>query len=228
MSADYRLAPQVGIEDIFQDVQDCVYFIRTELALHIGIKLLDTNRLAVSGSSAGGYLALLAGLYIKPKPSVILCMYPITDPLGKFFTTRRTNINVPGGRSDHLLVAEFLDLQADAVANNAPGDESNRNKLYNYMLEKGNLASLLQILDESQDCFRISKNVLAHGLPPTYIVHPDADEDVGIDQTDELVGVMVGLKLEVCYNRLHNLSHFFDLAENVELEDMYEFFLKYV
>jgi dipeptidyl aminopeptidase/acylaminoacyl peptidase len=56
----------------------------------------------------------------------------------------------------------------------------------------------------------------------------DGDQDVGIDQSDEVVGVMVGLGMEVAYKRVHGPSHFFDLDEQVELEDMYRFLLKHL
>ncbi|MGG6495956.1 UNVERIFIED_CONTAM: alpha/beta hydrolase, partial [Bacteroidetes bacterium 56_B9] len=68
ISADYRLAPQASIREIMQDVQDCIAFIRTQLPSILGKDKADVSRLAVSGSSAGGYLALLAGLYVEPKP----------------------------------------------------------------------------------------------------------------------------------------------------------------
>jgi acetyl esterase/lipase len=225
VSADYRLAPQVGIKDIFEDVRDCIGFIRTELAEHTGPGVLDTHRLAVSGSSAGGYLSLLAGLYVNPKPKVILCIYPITDPLGNFFTISQLH-TLGAARTDPALIAEFLDPQSQVVANSAPGEESNRNKMYNYMLEKANLAALLRT--GSGDEFRIARSIFQCGLPPTYIVHPDGDKDVGVDQSDEVAGVMVGLKMEVCYKRVHGLSHFFDLDDQVQLEDMYEFLLKHL
>ncbi|KAF4217759.1 hypothetical protein CNMCM6457_004270 [Aspergillus fumigatiaffinis] len=225
ISADYRLAPQVGIKDIFEDVRDCIGFIRTELAEHTGPGVLDTHRLAVSGSSAGGYLSLLAGLYVNPKPKVILCIYPITDPLGNFFTISQLH-TLGAARTDPALIAEFLDPQSQVVANSAPGEESNRNKMYNYMLEKANLAALLRT--GSGDEFRIARSIFQCGLPPTYIVHPDGDKDVGVDQSDEVAGVMVGLKMEVCYKRVHGLSHFFDLDDQVQLEDMYEFLLKHL
>jgi len=168
VSADYRLAPQVGVQDVLEDVLDCIAFIRTELATHGGPDVLDTNRIAVSGSSAGGYLAILAGLYVEPKPKVILGIYPITDPLGGFFTTSQLDA-LGKARSDPASVAAFLDPQSDVVANSAPGDESNQNKMYNYMLEKANLAALLRI-GPGDDTFRIAKSIFQRGLPPTYIV----------------------------------------------------------
>lgn len=75
VSADYRLAPQASVGEILDDVKDCIKFIRNELSSHVDKGVLDVSRLAVSGSSAGGYLALLAGLYADPKPNVILPIY---------------------------------------------------------------------------------------------------------------------------------------------------------
>lgn len=226
VSADYRLAPQVSVQDIFEDVRDCITFIRTELATHTSPGSLNTNRLAISGSSAGGYLSLLAGLYVDPKPKVLLPIYPITDPLGTFFTTSQLQ-KLGSSRTDQATITEFLDPKADVVSNSAPGGGSKRNKMYNYMLEKANLAALLHIVP-GDDRFRIAKNIFDHRLPPTYIVHPDGDQDVGVEQSDEVVGVMIGLGLEVGYMRVHGQSHFFDLDDIIELEEMYTFMLRHL
>ncbi|KAF4458220.1 alpha beta-hydrolase [Fusarium albosuccineum] len=173
------LAPQVGLKDILEDVRDCIAFIRTELAKYTGDGTLDCNRLAVLRCSAGGYLSLLAGLYIDPKPKVLLCLYPITDPLGEFFRTSQVH-TLGDARTDAAAVEEFLDSKATVVANSTPVRESNRNKMYRYKLEKANLASLLHI-KPGDPTFRVAKNVYEHGLLPTYIAHSDADVKVGID-----------------------------------------------
>lgn len=217
VSSDYRLAPQTGVREILQDVKDCIAFIRNELAAKLGGDALDPTRLVVSGSSAGGYLTLLTGLYVEPKPSALLCIYPITDPLGQFFSSPQ-----PDEIVDPALVAEFLNVDGEVVGNNAPGP---RDKMYNHMLENANYAQLLQV---SGDEFRISKNIDRCGLPPTYIVHGDADIDVGVDQVDEVVGVMVGLGLEVVYKRPRGVAHSFDLTEDITMDDMYEFMQKYL
>lgn len=120
ISADYRLAPQATIEEIASDVYDCVKFIRKDLTSQLDGKPVDTSRLAVSGSSAGGYLALLAGINAEPKPNVIVPIYPITDPLGTFFTNPQPP---PMGRPsvEREAVVEFLDPNAKQVANNPKG-----------------------------------------------------------------------------------------------------------
>jgi acetyl esterase/lipase len=86
ISADYRLAPQVGVAEILEDVKDCVAYIRNELTSEVDHDAIDVSSIAVSGSSAGGYLALLAGLYVED----IRCLapiYPITDR--EFYRTNK-------------------------------------------------------------------------------------------------------------------------------------------
>lgn len=224
ITADYRLAPQVGIDDIFEDVKDCIAFIRGELSSRLGADIIDSSRLAVSGGSAGGYLAFLAGLYVEPKPKVILPIYPITDPLGTFF---RTSVVHPvfGGRVDKAIVEPFLDPNGEVVIDCEPS--SSRNMMYGWMLQEAILAELLRI-KPGEDRYRIAKNVHEHGLPPTYVVHGDADGIVGVEQSDEVVGVMHGLKLDVEYERLHGVDHLFDRAEDIELENMYTFMMKHI
>jgi len=174
VSADYRLAPQVSVKDILEDVKDCINFIRKELPSHLESGALDVSRLAVSGSSAGGYLALLAGLYAEPKPNVILPIYPITDPLGTFFTNPQPP---PMGRyspsKDEM--APYLDAKAESAANCGPVGQDARSHMYVYMLGAANLAHLYHV-PEAKDAepFRISRNVYERRLPPAYFLHGDA------------------------------------------------------
>lgn len=229
ISADYRLAPQVGIQDIFEDVRDCVDFIRSRSGLSKalgGEGVVDAGRLAVSGSSAGGYLAFLTGLHCEPKPQVLLPIYPITDPLGTFFTNSQPAPTLKKGEVDFdkkipdSLVAPFTDRTAPVVANNTPGDRDN---MYAYMLDRANLASLLHLNttnrpyhDEQNDRWRVAKQIKACGLPPTFVVHGDLDRAVGVEQADEVVGLMTGLGLEVMYERVGGKDHLWDQFDQEE------------
>ncbi|POS69762.1 hypothetical protein DHEL01_v211843, partial [Diaporthe helianthi] len=117
ISADYRLSPQVSVGEVLDDVKDCLAWSATELPKELAAAgnntsiLLDPTRIAVSGSSAGGYLALLAGLYATGpgKPKVILPIYPITNPLGTFFTTPQQH---PAGHIERAALEPFLDPNA--------------------------------------------------------------------------------------------------------------------
>ena len=227
ISADYRLCPQVSVEQVFEDVKDCIKFIRTELPSHVPEGALDVSRLAVSGSSAGGFLTLLAGLYVEPKPQVIIPIYPITDPLGVFFTNPQP---APPGRyaASKEEMAEFLDTTAEPVTSAAKVPDP-RAHMYVYMLRAANLAELWRIPDaKSAAPYRISRNIQKYRLPPAYVIHGDMDTAVGVEQADEVVGAMLGCGLTVEYERPHGKDHFLDNGDDYENPAMYAFMKKYL
>lgn len=225
ISADYRLAPQATIQEILEDVVDCVKFVREQLPSQIG-DAIDPKRLAVSGSSAGGYLALLAGIYCDPKPSAILPIYPITDPLGWFFITPQPPAM---GRSlvEREVLTEFLDPKAPQVANNDPN--SARSNMYIRMQHDANLAKLWSVPGgEEANKFRLSRQIYGRGCSPAYFLMGDADTAVGVEQADEVVGAMVGCGIEVQYERVHGKDHFLDAGPVYENEAFFTFLLKHV
>ena len=229
ISADYRFAPQVHVKEILQDVKDCVAFIRKDLSKHVGGDKVDGSRLAVSGSSAGGYLALLAGLYVDPKPNVILPIYPIADPLGWFFITPQ-----PAPFGLKLLseedLAECLDPNTEPVANCIPdAAKDKRMNMYARMMASANLAKLYHVpTPEEAKPYRISRNIFEHRLPPTYVLHGDSDTAVGVEQADEVVGAALGVGIDVVYERVHGADHFLDGGADYDNEKFWAFMMKHL
>ncbi|KAF2486595.1 Alpha/Beta hydrolase protein [Neohortaea acidophila] len=227
-SADYRLAPQVSVADIRDDVLDCIKFIREELPSHVKPHAIDVSRLAVSGASAGGYLTLLAGLYANPKPQVILPIYAITDPLGVFFTNPQPAFmgrRIPSKEE----MAEYLDRNAVPSTSSGQPDVDPRGHMYMYMLASANLAELYHVpTADKAEPFRVARNIYQHRLPPMYCVHGDADTAVGVEQSDEVVGAALGCGIELKYERLHGLNHFLDAGEDYENEPFYSFMMKHL
>ncbi|KAF9485770.1 alpha/beta-hydrolase, partial [Pholiota conissans] len=77
ISVNYQLLPPATGHDIIKDIQDLFVFLAKETLSAGGqIFKVDTNRIIVAGSSAGGYCALLAAMHAVPKPKVILSIYP--------------------------------------------------------------------------------------------------------------------------------------------------------
>ena len=210
VSADYRLAPQVSIQEIFADVEDCIRFVRDPhgLAASLPANTIDSMRLAVAGSGGGGYLALLAGLHVGPKPGVVLAISPISDPLGSFFTTSRhwvhwddiEEADMPVEIAESLLAAS-LDPNGEAVAyhadDNLGGSDPWRHLLYKVALHRGNLAELLHLgsapnaqTDPANDKWRVAKQLATSGVPATYIFHGMEDDQVGVGQSEDLMNAV--------------------------------------
>jgi hypothetical protein len=84
ISAEYRLIPPSTAHDIVQDIQDLFTFLSNALNDTLDEKApeagfptfhIDTNNIAVAGSSAGGLCAFLAAMHAKPKPKVVIAEY---------------------------------------------------------------------------------------------------------------------------------------------------------
>ncbi|KAK4687527.1 hypothetical protein P7C73_g2602, partial [Tremellales sp. Uapishka_1] len=94
ISVAYRLGPQAHLVEIMQDVLDaqrwCLAHLESVLEGHISL-----DSYLVGGDSAGGYLALRAGLAFQPRPKVVLCLYGITEPTDEWYSQPTT---YPDGR----------------------------------------------------------------------------------------------------------------------------------
>ncbi|KAI9033000.1 alpha/beta-hydrolase [Hyaloraphidium curvatum] len=222
VSVDYRLAPQTRLPEILADVSDALSFIHTRFpSLHPEI---DTSRLAVSGSSAGGWIALLVALglvppYEGPKPAAIAALYPITDTTDPFFASPQPP---PKAEVAKGAVEPFLDPEAPEVSYSE--QDGPRAAMYAWMVQSGSLNSLL--LDGtglSPGEFSIPGRVAeAKGseLPPIYISHGDADIWVPFSQSvraaDALRAAGSGVDFEAFPGRDHRNDWFFP-EDNVGL-----------
>ena len=83
ISIDYRLAPQAKLNDIIEDLVDAYRWVRID-----GPKLfrIDPNRIAVVGHSAGGYLTLMAGFRLNPRPAALVSFYGYGDIAGDWYS----------------------------------------------------------------------------------------------------------------------------------------------
>ena len=83
ISIDYRLAPESKLPDIIEDLQDAFLWIRGSGP---GLLAIDPQRIAVVGHSAGGYLALMSGCCIQPRPKAIVSFYGYGDIVGDWYS----------------------------------------------------------------------------------------------------------------------------------------------
>ncbi|CAA7262899.1 unnamed protein product [Cyclocybe aegerita] len=76
ISADYELIPPSNGHNIAKNLQDLFCFLSRNAIKSEGRAFhVDTERITVSGSSAGGLCAYLAAIHCSPKPKAIVSMY---------------------------------------------------------------------------------------------------------------------------------------------------------
>ena len=81
LSPDYRLlVPSTG-HDVVEDIRDLFTYIENNLNSALaGVtedpkQRIDTNTIAVAGSSAGGLCTYLSVMHVSPKPKALLSIY---------------------------------------------------------------------------------------------------------------------------------------------------------
>jgi acetyl esterase/lipase len=83
ISIDYRLAPETKLPGIIEDLEDAFRWVHEEAPRFLPI---DTNRVAVIGHSAGGYLTLMAGCRVRPRPKALVSFYGYGDLVGDWYS----------------------------------------------------------------------------------------------------------------------------------------------
>src|SRR5437763_608428 len=84
VSNDSLLAPEVKLPEIIADVEDAFRWLRGDgaKACH-----LDPDRVVVTGGSAGGYLTLMTGVVVRPRPRALVAYWGYGDVDGAWYTT---------------------------------------------------------------------------------------------------------------------------------------------
>jgi acetyl esterase/lipase len=185
VSADYRLAPETKIEQIFKDAEDVYNWTIKE-----GPQLFnaDTNNVIVMGTSAGGQLALHVGLK-SPRPKAVVLISSPAD---------YSNVNWKTGDIPILKKApEYSVVGQNEISY---GDRDKRLALYLFL--KDNKLWMYEVFgyNVSKESKRFKNslpiNNLDAGYPPTLILHAKIDADVPYSQAEVLDAAMSKMKIK--------------------------------
>jgi uncharacterized protein (TIGR02246 family) len=172
VSIDYRLAPETKLAGIVEDIRDAVTWVRTK-----GPELykIDPKRVAVVGHSAGGYLALVAGYAVEPRPQAVVAFYGYGDVDGDWYAKPDPGFLMP-------LVTREAAYKAVGTKEIVEGDWKGRTDFYRYCRQNGLWPQEVVGHDPAKqpkefDRFCPVRNV-TRGYPPTLLLHGDADTDV--------------------------------------------------
>jgi acetyl esterase/lipase len=179
VSIDYRLAPETKLKGIIEDVQDAFTWVRSK-----GPELfkIDPTRVAVIGHSAGGYLTLMSGFAVEPRPQALVAFYGYGDVDGDWYAKPD-----PFYRRARPLVSKE---QADAAVGTkeiAEGNVKGRGDFYMYCRQNGLWPKEVVGHDPAKeprafDRFCPIRNV-TKDYPPTMLLHGDNDTDVPHQQS---------------------------------------------
>ncbi len=176
VSLDYRLAPETKLPEIVADVEDAFRWIRKD-----GPKLFaaDGTRVAVIGGSAGGYLTLVAGYRVQPRPTVLVSLWGYGDLVGEWY-------NTPSPHARHQQ-SPFTAEQAAQIKTLPPVADSRERKgdggaFYQYCRRQGIWPREVTGWDARTERDKYVPFMPEHQVtaqfPPTFLIHGDADTDV--------------------------------------------------
>jgi acetyl esterase/lipase len=179
VSIDYRLAPETKLLAILEDLKDACNWVRLKGPELFGI---DSNRIAVMGGSAGGYLTLATGFLAEPRPKALVSFWGYGDIVGEWYS-----------RPDPFYSKQPAVPREEAYAAvggpmiSGSSGKNNRHRFYLYCRQNGLWPKEVAGLDPDKDQkafdrFCPVRNVTAK-YPPTLLIHGTKDTDVPYEQS---------------------------------------------
>jgi acetyl esterase/lipase len=177
VSLDYRLAPEVKLPAIIADIEDAFRWLHEK-----GPKLcqLDPNRIVVTGGSAGGYLTLMTGFRVKPRPTALVAYWGYGDVDGDWYTKPSDHY-----RKQPLVSKQEADkaVGGKVLTGSGPGvDMKARGRYYLYLRQNGLWTKEVTGFDPATQRAKLDpycpvRNITAD-YPPTMLIHGTTDTDV--------------------------------------------------
>ncbi|MBL9200799.1 MAG: alpha/beta hydrolase [Opitutaceae bacterium] len=181
VSLDYRLAPESKLAAIVADVEDGFRWVREE-----GPRLFaaDPARTVAVGSSAGGYLALVTGHRVSPRPLAIIAEMSYGDLIGEW--QRRVSIHPPHHADSNLSEADAWRQVAGPPIANARERQGDGGAFNDFIRRTAAWPRAISGWDPRTEAERYEpylplRNVSA-SFPPTFLLHGAADTDVPPEQ----------------------------------------------
>lgn len=198
-SIDYRLAPESKLPAIKEDIEDLLIWLKEKGVQQFAF---DAERIAVIGSSAGGYLALLSGT-LPVKPKVIVSFYGYGDITGDWYRkpspyfTKMTTV-------PELLASQLIQKK---TISEAPIER--RYAIYLFCRQKGKWIDYVTDTTRDLDEFCPVNHIDDH-YPPTLLLHGTADEDVPYGQATMMSEALSQKGIENRLITIQNGKHSFD------------------
>lgn len=203
-SIDYRLAPETKLPNIANDVADAIRWLHTEGTEAIGF---DATRMAVIGSSAGGYLALLSGTFAV-RPKAIVSFYGYGDIVGDWYTTPSNHYQ----KMPAIPESFARQLVQNRTISEAPIEL--RYAIYLYCRQQGKWLDYVFDTDsahwrEELKLYQPMMNIDS-SFPATLLIHGDADQDVPYKESIKMHTALQQAGIETELITIPGGKHVFD------------------
>jgi acetyl esterase/lipase len=205
VAIDYRLAPETKLPDILQDVVDAHHWVRERGPALFGG---DPVRFATVGASAGGYLALMAGSRVRPRPKAVVAFYGYGDVSGEWYSRPDTfYAALPRITRE----AAYSSIGQQAITEGSLG----RYDFYVYCRQTGLWPREVVGFDPDTEPAKFApysaEQLVSPEYPPTLLLHGDRDVDVPFKMSERMAGILARERVQHQFIRLQGFNHAFDV-----------------
>jgi acetyl esterase/lipase len=186
VSIDYRLAPETKLPQIIEDVRDAFDWVREVGAKRFGF---DSSRIGVLGGSAGGYLTLMSGLAVEPRPQALVSFYGYGDIVGPWYSEPD-----PFYRRQTAVTEEEARASVGSTPLSEDSTGKDRFRFYLWCRQNGYWPrEIMGVDDKSHPAAFVpycpERNV-TKDYPPTLLLHGTADTDVPYRLSVDMAGAL--------------------------------------
>lgn len=178
VSIDYRLAPETKLQYIVSDIVDAFRWVREKGP---GLFGADPQRVAAAGASAGGYLALVSGTHVRPRPFAIVAESSYGDLVGPW--QQQTSTSPKHHRTELTEAEAWKQVSGPPIANAA--DRMGDGGAFNAFLRThGQWPKAISGWDPKSETEKffpyLPERNVSRDFPPTILIHGENDSDVPV------------------------------------------------
>jgi acetyl esterase/lipase len=217
ISIDYRLAPETKLPGIIADLRDAYRWVRREGPQRYGV---DPERMAVSGSSAGGYLTLMSGFTLEARPRALAAFYGYGDITTPWYSEPDAFY-----RKQPLVTKEEAERSVGKTPLAEVPAQHQRGRFYLYCRQQGLWPREVGGHDPKEeprwfDPYCPIRNVTAQ-YPPSILIHGTADTDVPYSESRNIAARLKAAGVEHEFLTVPDAGHGLSGAPAEQVENAY-------